>query len=63
MRAAWSDWPFMTINNVYVLAGGRPATQVVLADRSEAAALGDSQDWLSLAGGSAPDPRGEFPRP
>jgi CheY-like chemotaxis protein len=26
----------MTINNVYVLAGGRPAAQVVLADRSQA---------------------------
>jgi CheY-like chemotaxis protein len=26
----------MTINNVHVLAGGRPAAQVVLADRSQA---------------------------
>jgi hypothetical protein len=35
MRAAWSAWPLMTINNVHVLAGGRPAAQVVLADRSQ----------------------------
>ena len=36
MRAAWSAWPLMTINNIHVLAGGRLAAQLVLADRSQA---------------------------